>query len=83
MLGLWMFMDVVVFYLILMVIRVHASRSGTEMLWSCCGQSDGMWWGLSAALEMGTYAVIPMRCMFHEQLMMYYKGHIQQASVAA
>jgi len=41
-----------VFYLILMVIRVHVSRSGTEMLWSCCEESDGMWWGLSGALDM-------------------------------
>ncbi len=32
---------------------------------------------------MGTYAVDPMRSMFHQQLMMYYKRHIQQAPVAA
>ncbi len=32
---------------------------------------------------MGTYAVNPRRSMLHHQLMMYYKIHIQQASVAA
>ena len=42
-LSLWIFLDIVVFYLILMVILVHAYRSGTEMLWSCCGESDGLW----------------------------------------
>ena len=51
-LSLWIFLDIVVFYLILMVIRVHVSRSGTEILWSFCGESDGMWWGLSGTLDM-------------------------------
>ena len=35
-----------------MVIRVHVFRSGTEILRSFCGESDGMWWGLSGALVM-------------------------------
>ena len=52
MLSLWIFLDIVVSYLILMVIRVHVLRSGTEMFWSFCGESDGMWWGLSGALDM-------------------------------
>ena len=52
MLSLWIFLDIVMFYLILMVMLVHTSRSGTEMLWSCCGESDGMWWGLSGTLDM-------------------------------
>ncbi len=51
-LSLWIFLGIVVFYLILMVMRVHASSSGTEMLWSSCGESDGMWWGLSGVLDM-------------------------------
>ena len=38
---------------------------------------------LNAALEMGTYAVDPMRSMFHQQLMTYYRRYIQQAPLAA
>lgn len=37
----------------------------------------------SAALGVDTYAVNKMRNLFHQQLMLYYKSHIQQASLPA
>ncbi len=51
-LSLWIFLDIVVFTLILKVIQVHVSRSGTEILESFCGESDGMCGGLSGTLDM-------------------------------
>ena len=47
-----------------------------------CVEPEQLWLdSLSAALELGTYAVNPMRSMFH-QLMTYYKRLTQQASMA-
>ena len=52
-LSLWIFLNIVVFYLIFMVIHVHVSHSGTGILWSFCVESDGMWCGCSTPTKDG------------------------------